>query len=321
MNILITGGAGYIGTELVRHLTSLPQVNHVLVYDNLSRSNYNLFIGHRMETDKVQFVLGDLLDSRKLRKVLKGIDVVYHLAAKVTTPFDNSDSHFFEQVNHWGTAELVYALEETPVKKLIFVSSAAVYGSSAEELDETAIPHPETFYGTSKLRGESHVQRLAQGRNALILRCGNVYGYSPSMRFDSVVNRFMFDANFNNRISIHGNGRQHRSFIHIEKLVHALAQAALREVPSGTYNLTDKNIQLLDLVEVLREIFPSLEFLFINQHLSMQEMRLNPVGKLSKYITLAPPSDLKDELIRFKEKFAFSSVTPDQREKAIGQGI
>jgi UDP-glucose 4-epimerase len=321
MNILITGGAGYIGTELVRHLTSLPQVNHVLVYDNLSRSNYNLFIGHRMETDKVQFVLGDLLDSRKLRKVLKGIDVVFHLAAKVTTPFDNSDSHFFEQVNHWGTAELVYALEESDVKKLIFVSSAAVYGSSAEELDETAIPHPETFYGTSKLRGESHVKRLSESRNALILRCGNVYGYSPSMRFDSVVNRFMFDANFNNRISIHGNGRQHRSFIHIEKLVHALAQVALREVPSGTYNLTDKNIQLLDLVEVLREIFPSLEFLFINQHLSMQEMRLNPVGKLSKYITLLPPSDLKDELIRFKEKFAFNSVTPDQREKAIGQGI
>ena len=321
MNILITGGAGYIGTELVRHLTGLPQVNHVLVYDNLSRSNYNLFIGHRMDTDKVQFVLGDLLDSRKVRKVLKGIDVVFHLAAKVTTPFDNTDSHFFEQVNHWGTAELVYALEESSVKKLIYVSSAAVYGSSAEELDETATTHPETFYGISKLRGESHVKRLAGNRNALILRCGNVYGYSPSMRFDSVVNRFMFDANFNNRISIHGNGRQHRSFIHIEKLVHALAQAALREVPSGTYNLTDKNIQLLDLVEVLREIFPSLEFLFINQHLTMQEMRLNPVGKLSKYITLSPPSDLKDELIRFKEKFAFSSVTPDQREKAIGQGI
>jgi len=321
MNILITGGAGYIGTELVRYLTSLPQVNHIVVYDNLSRSNYNLFIGHRMETDKVQFVLGDLLDSRKLRKVLKGVDVVFHLAAKVTTPFDNTDSHFYEQVNHWGTAELVYALEESSVQKMIFVSSAAVYGSSGEELDESATPHPETFYGVSKLRGESHVQRLFDRKNALILRCGNVYGYSPSMRFDSVINRFMFDANFNNRISIHGNGRQHRSFIHIEKLVQALAQAALQEVPSGTYNLTDKNIQLLDLVEVLREIFPSLEFLFINQHLTMQEVRLNREGKLSGYISPLPESDLKEELIRFKEKFAFSSVTPGQREKAIGQGI
>jgi UDP-glucose 4-epimerase len=321
MNILITGGAGYIGTELVRHLTGLPEVDHIVVYDNLSRANYNMFIGHRMETEKVQFVLGDLLDSRKLRKVLKGIDVVFHLAAKVTTPFDNTDSHFFEQVNHWGTAELVYALEESGVRKIIYVSSSAVYGSSGEMLDEAATPHPETFYGISKLRGESHVQRIFDRKQALVLRCGNVYGYSTSMRFDSVINRFMFDANFNNRISIHGNGRQHRSFIHIDKLVHALAQTALLEVPSGTYNLTDKNIQLLDLVEVLREIFPYLEFLFINQHLSMQEIRLNPLGKLSGFIPLLPQSDLKEELVRFKEKFAFSSVAPNQQEKAIGQGI
>jgi UDP-glucose 4-epimerase len=321
MKILITGGAGYIGTELVRHLTALPQVSHIVVYDNLSRANYNLFIGHQMETDKVQFVMGDLLDSRKLRKLLKDIDVVFHLAAKVTTPFDNTDSHFFEQVNHWGTAELVYALEESDVKKFIFTSSSAVYGSSQELLDESATTHPETFYGVSKLRGESHVQRIFGSKNALILRCGNVYGYSPSMRFDSVVNRFMFDANFNNRISIHGNGRQHRTFIHIDRLVHILAQTALLDVPSGTYNLTEKNIQLLDLVEVMREVFPSLEFLFINQHLSMQEIQLNPHGRLSQYIPQLPESDLKDELIRFKEKFAFSSVTPGQRDKAIGQGI
>lgn len=321
MKVLITGGAGYIGTELVRHLTALPQVNHIVVYDNLSRANYNLFIGHRMETDKVQFVMGDLLDSRKLRKFMKDTDVVFHLAAKVTTPFDNTDSHFFEQVNHWGTAELVYALEESGVKKLIYTSSSAVYGSSTEMLDESSTTHPETFYGISKLRGESHVQRIFNQKEAIILRCGNVYGYSPSMRFDSVVNRFMFDANFNNRISIHGNGRQHRSFIHIEKLVHAMAQTALEDVPSGIYNLTDKNIQVLDLVEVLRELFPSLEFLFINQHLSMQEIQLHPNGQLSRYIPMLPDSDLKEELIRFKEKFAFSSVTPSQRDRAIGQGI
>ncbi len=320
MKVLITGGAGYIGTELVRHLSALPQVDHIIVYDNLSRGTYNLFVGHQMETDKVQFVMGDILDSRKLRKVLKGIDVVYHLAAKVTTPFDHTDSHYFEQVNHWGTAELVYALEEASIGKLIYVSSAAVYGSTHEVLDEDSIPQPETFYGISKLRGESHVERTFTKINSLILRCGNVYGYSPSMRFDAVINRFMFDANFNNRISINGNGRQYRSFIHIDKLVHTLSQAAFLPIPSGTYNLTDKNIQLLDVLEAMREIFPSLEFLFINQHLSMKEIRINPEGKLSKYLSL-PPSVLKDELIRFKEKFAFSSISPEQQEKAIGQGI
>lgn len=320
MNILITGGAGYIGTELVRHLVTLPQVDHIIVYDNLSRGNYNLFMGNRLEAPKVKFVLGDMLDSRKLRKVLKGIDVVYHLAAKATTPFDNTDSHFYEQVNHWGTAELVYAVEESEVSKFIYTSSASVYGSSKDELDEQTIPNPGTFYGISKLRGESHVQRLSDKYNPLIIRCGNVYGYSASMRFDAVINRFMFDANFNNRISINGNGKQYRSFINVDKVVDALAQVLLNNIPSGIYNLTDKNLQMLDLVDVMKEIFPSLEFIFINQHLTLKEVKLNVKSKLLSYIDL-PDTDLKQELISFKEKFAFSSTDASLQDKGIGQGI
>src|SRR5258705_10146253 len=115
MNILVTGGTGYIGTELVKTLAKNTKVDRIIVYDNLSRGNFNFFIGKNQSNGKVKFVQGDILDSRKIRKELKGIDVVYHLAAKVTTPFANIDSHFFEQINHWGTAELVYALEESSV--------------------------------------------------------------------------------------------------------------------------------------------------------------------------------------------------------------
>jgi UDP-glucose 4-epimerase len=320
MNILITGGAGYIGTELVRHLVSLPQIDNIIIYDNLSKGNYNLFLGNRLETNKIKFIFGDLLDSRKLRKSLQGIDMVFHLAAKVTTPFDNTDSHFYEQVNHWGTAELVYAIEESNVSKLIYVSSTSVYGSSSDMLTDNSSPNPETFYGISKLRAETHIKRLFNKINTLIIRCGNVYGYSPSMRFDAVINRFMFDANFNNRISINGNGKQHRSFIHIDKLVAGLAQVIPAHIPSGIYNLTDKNIQLLDLIDVFKEIFPSLEFLFINQHLTLKEIKIDPNSKLREYITL-PESTLKQELIGFKEKFAFSSSDVILQDKGYGQGI
>ena len=97
MNILITGGAGYIGTELSNILAKDEQVNEVVIYDNLSRENYNLFLGHKREKhEKIRFVHGEILDSRSFKKALEGIDVVYHLAAKVTTPFANIDSHFFE---------------------------------------------------------------------------------------------------------------------------------------------------------------------------------------------------------------------------------
>src|SRR5436190_10406753 len=100
MKVLITGGAGYIGTELVYKLGELNEVESIIVYDNLSRGNYNLFIGHKVAPSKVQFIPGEILDSRKLRKVLKNADVVFHLAAKVTTPFANVDGHVYEQTNH-----------------------------------------------------------------------------------------------------------------------------------------------------------------------------------------------------------------------------
>jgi UDP-glucose 4-epimerase len=306
MNILVTGGAGYIGTELVPKLAQLPEVNSITVYDNLSRGNYNFFLGKSYNTDKIKFVDGDILDSRQLRKVLKGIDVVYHLAAKVTTPFSNFDSHFFEQINHWGTAELVYAIEESNIQKLIFMSSASVYGNTTKEVNEDTVPNPSSFYGISKLRGEDHVKRLFDKVPTNIIRCGNVYGYSKSMRFDAVINRFIFDANFNHRVSVHGNGRQYRPFISVDKATDVITQLLKTPVPSGIYNLTDRNLSILDLIDELKIIYPNLEYLFVNPQLQIQELRMAQSKKLAQYIPL-PATNLHDELNHFREQFSFYS--------------
>ncbi len=304
MQILITGGAGYIGTELVYKLASMPEVESITIYDNLSRGNYNLFLGTQKIDPKIKFIHGEILDSRRLRQALKNIDVVYHLAAKVTTPFANLDGHIFEQVNHWGTAEVVYALEESDVKNFIYASSTAVYGNNKEPAVEDTIPEPDSFYAISKFRAEQHVQRLFSKMNTLILRLGNVYGYSKCMRFDAVINRFMFDAHFTSRITINGTGMQHRSFIHIDKVTHILSQLLSNEIPAATYNVTDKNLSILTIVETLKEIYPNLESFFINQNYAGHSQQVQPQSALLKYIPI-PQSELKDELTKFKEQFSF----------------
>lgn len=308
MKVLITGGAGYVGNELTYHLLQNPAIQKIYIYDNLSRKNYNLFLDSRYPEGKVKFIYGEMLDSRKLKTVIKDIDIVYHLAAKVTTPFANDDPHLFEQVNHWGTAELIYAIEENGynIKKFIYTSSTSVYGAADSIININTLPNPKTFYGSSKLRGEAHVERLFNKIPTFILRCGNIYGYSPSLRFDAVINRFMFEANFNGRISISGDGKQHRSFIHIDKVSNVLSNIITSNIESGIYNLVDLNISVIELANIIKEIFPKLEMIYVNQHLSLREIMVE-VDERLKGISTFPQNTIKDELVEFKNKFSFSS--------------
>jgi UDP-glucose 4-epimerase len=308
MKVLVTGGAGYIGTELVSMLIANPHVEHVIVYDNLSRPNHNLFLGLRLQKhQKVSFVKGELLDSRALKKVLKGVDVVYHLAAKVTTPFANADSHAYEQVNHWGTAELVYAVEASDVKRFIYTSSTGVYGSSKIPAHEDTPPDPQTFYAASKLRGEQHVRRLIQtGKvETYLMRCGNVYGYSKSMRFDAVINKFVFEANFNKLVTIQGDGKQSRTFINIDMVATALNNLLTADLPSDVYNIVDRNLKVIDILDVLKELIPSLEFIFINQHLRLHELNVKVNPLVTDTLLIKNQRTLKDELSEFLAKFSF----------------
>jgi UDP-glucose 4-epimerase len=306
MKILVTGGAGYVGTPLVDLLCENPQVSQVVVYDNLSRPNYNLFIGAKKPGHaKLRFIKGELLDSRRLRNALKDIDVVYHLAARVTTPFANTDAHFYDQVNNWGTAELVYALEERPVKKVIFTSSAGVYGSSSKPVDESFEPDPKSFYGISKLKAEEHIRRLNSKMTSYVFRCGNVYGYNRSMRFDAVINKFIFEANFEKRITIHGDGDQARSFIHADLIGHALANALHADLPSGTYNLVDKTYKVMDVVDAMKQLIPELEFILINQYVKLNELNIKRNDRVNQALGIANETSLKNDLAESMKRFRF----------------
>ena len=305
MKILITGGAGYIGTELTHQLLQNPAVTEIIIYDNLSRKNYNLFLGHnKLPDQRIRFVLGDVLDSYKLRKVIAEADVVYHLAAKVLTTFSNDDPHLFEQVNHWGSAELSYALETSKVQKVIYLSSTSVYGASEEQIEEDTPPQPRTYYGISKHNGEKMISRLSDRMQTYVIRCGNVYGYNRSLRFDAVINKFMFDAHFTNRITVQGSGLQQRAFVHIDKVGRDLANLISINLAAGIFNLVDKNLSVMEVADTLKDIYPTLEMLFILQDRKSRTLFINPNNKLSA-VSAYPEVTLRDELQDFSKQFTF----------------
>lgn len=301
MRVLLTGGAGYIGAALSEALSALDEVSEVVVYDNLSRGNYNLFLGNERQKSKLRFVEGDVLDSRNLRKAVANADVVYHLAAKVSTPFADQNAHLFEQVNHWGTAELCYAVEESSAQKLVFLSSVSVYGSgdSVKKVDSTL--NPKTFYGISKMRGEEHVLRLAEKKGVRVIRCGNVYGYHPSMRFDAVINKFMFEANFKRKINIHGDGQQHRAFVYIDTVVQELLNDLLESTKKpNVRNLSEHNFKVMDIAEAVQSLYPDLEMIFINHNMKLRELRVEHEVDNEEQKEV-----LKQRLELFKNKLSF----------------
>lgn len=306
MKVLITGGAGYVGTDLVQRLAQDPLVSEIIVYDNLSRPNYNLFLSEKFSQSRIRFVRGELLDTRKLKKSLGGIDIVYHLAAKVTTPFAHQDAHAFEQTNQWGTAELSYLLEEIPIKTLVYLSSISVYGSSNDQASEETVPNPHTYYGISKLLGERMLERFFGGdMKTYVIRCGNVYGYNKSMRFDAVINKFMFEAHFNDKITVQGNGNQKRSFIHVSQAGAALSKIIHRkEIDSGIYNLVARVLSINEVADTIKKIYPEIDIQYVQQSLEMKSLAVNPTTKLSEY-NLFTQSDFYDDLIAFKGQFAF----------------
>ena len=305
MKILITGGAGYIGSALTLLLQEIDEIEKIIVYDNLKRKNYSLFTCQK-KLSKVEFINADILDREKLTKAIQNVDKVIHLAAKVLTPFSDSEIHAFDQVNNWGTAHLVDILDHNP-KDIIFLSSASVYGVSSNNhlLNEKSDINPTSFYGTSKLDAEKHIKRLENRCNYYILRCANVYGYSPAWRVDAVVNRFMFEANFKKQLIIYGDGTQHRPFIYLKTLLAVIQKILINgTTKSGTYNLVEHNLSINDVKDVIQKIIPDTEIIYINKENKLKGLQLEPSHKLFKDLAIKE-TNFEKELKQFKDRFSF----------------
>lgn len=228
MNILVTGGSGFIGSHLVKKLVSLG--HEVTVFDR----------GHKA-VPNAKVIEGDIRDAGDVQRAMKGMEAVFHLAAISDSRADDDAVY---QVNFIGSKNVFEAAKAADAK-IIFTSSAAVYGDTklAREADEC---RPLSQYGKSKLRAEKICPP-----NACVFRLFNVYGPGGN----SVVNRFCRLIPKYEPVAIYGRGTQTRDFIHVDDVVNALA---LGLELSGTYNIgTGKETSLLELIDIVHEMTKS----------------------------------------------------------------
>lgn len=265
MNILLTGGAGYVGYSLARALHNLPEVDEILIYDNLSRTGFNFFTGVQ-KRPKIRFIKGDILDSDRLTEALDGVDVVYHLAAFVSQPYNHLQNLQYEQVNRWGTLSLVRTIERAGgIKRAIYLSSAAVYGFR-DDIKSGDSPSPNNAYGNSKFHGEQYFKLLQGDTETVILRAGNVFGYNPCMRLDSLVNSWIFKGLTEGKINIFGSGEQKRAFVSLGHLTQQLT-AFLKEGKSPvTGHAIDFCASLNQLRDWLVLQLPEVEYTYLNRN-------------------------------------------------------
>lgn len=155
------------------------------------------------------------------------------------------------------------------------------------------------------MHGEDHVNVLRNTNiQVYVLRLGNVYGYSKSMRFDSVINKFMFEANFKKRLRINGNGEQARSFIHIDELSDQLKKVISADLNPDTYNIVSNTFTINEIVDELKSLYPQLEMVFVNQNMKMRSLKVKPDERISGLRSLNHFS-LFEELKEFKKQFSF----------------
>jgi nucleoside-diphosphate-sugar epimerase len=256
MKCLITGGAGFIGSHIVKEL--VKKNNKVKVLDNLSTGNLSNI---KDVIEDIEFIKADIRDKEIVYKITKDVDYILHQAAipsvirSINNPLECNDNNLI------GTLNLLYAAKENKVKRFIYASSSSVYGDIPKlpkEEDDT--PQPISPYGVSKLAGEYYCKVFYKiyGLETVILRYFNVFGenQNPNSEYSAVIPRFIFRMLKNQPPIIYGDGNQTRDFTYVSNVVEANIQALTQEKAKGQiFNIASgRNISIKQLVELINSL-------------------------------------------------------------------
>jgi len=253
--ILITGGAGFIGSNLAEKLAGQGQ--QVAVLDNLATGRLSNL---KKIENQIQFIQADIRDLDSLRESFKGFDFVFHLAALPGVFFSVQKPDQCNQTNIEGTLNVLLAARDNKVKRVVFASSSAVYGGAFAINQEDQKPQPLSPYATSKITGEYYARNFYDlfGLETVCLRFFNVFGphQNPESEYAAVIPLFIKLALIDQQPIIFGDGQQSRDFTFVENVIDGMILAMNSPKAAGeVFNLAcGDNITVNRLVETIGQI-------------------------------------------------------------------
>jgi UDP-glucose 4-epimerase len=298
MNFLVTGAAGFLGSALANRLAR--EGHQVRGLDDLSAGDPN-----RLSPD-VLFTRGDVTDRPKLWTLLQEIDCVYHLAAKVSVPESVLYPREYNIINVGGTVSVMEAMRDVGVKRVVLISSGAIYGDQEEQpLNEDAPPKPASPYAVSKLAAEHYVRTIGKlwKIETLSLRVFNAFGPGQPLpaAHPPVIPHFLRQAVRGGTLVIHGTGEQTRDFVYIDDVVEAMVAAATAPtVDQSVINIgSGRETSMRDLAQSVMEVIAvQAEWMFREDQEPGAYRMCADIGFASRKLGYTPHVSLQEGLKR-----------------------
>lgn len=258
MNVFVTGGNGFIGTHLVKKLNH--EGHQITIFDNFSNSLKTNYL--EKKNKNIQIIEGDIRNFEEISKCIIGHDIVIHLAAKINVIESIKNPKETFEVNVTGTENILKACKKHNIKKIIALSSAAVYGDNDDpnfKFHEENNTNAVSPYGSSKLKMEESIFENCKNSEirSIILRLFNVYGKGQSDEYSGVISKFVNNIKNNQPLIIFGEGNQTRDFIHIDdviELIHSVININF-DKEFEVYNIGNgKSWKIIDIANLMIKI-------------------------------------------------------------------
>jgi UDP-glucose 4-epimerase len=305
--VLVTGGAGFIGANLLRQLDSSYEVR---VLDNLMRGSEELLPPDR----EIELIAGDIRDRDAVAKAVRGVDVIIHLAAfgsvveSISDPFENFD------INARGTLEVLQGAADAGVERFVFASTGgAIMGNQPPPVDEESLPWPISPYGAGKLCGEAYLHAFAGsfGIRPIALRFANVYGPFSAHK-KGVVTRFIRAALAGGTFEIFGDGSASRDFLHVQDLCRGILLAAESGLSDVVLHLaSERETTIRELAELILEIVGSdVEIVHHDKRPGEVERNFANADRAKEVLGWEPELSLRDGMAETIEWFRAHDTIP-----------